>query len=68
LYEAHCVSAQTADSAKVQFTDLCSSASNELELLFKNFSASDDNLDAFYFEVLGDRTEFIALWQVVKLI
>jgi len=68
LYEANCVTAQTADSAKVQFTDLCTSASNEQEPLFKNFSASDDKLDAFYFEVLGDRTEFSALWHVVKLI
>lgn len=67
LYEAHCVSAQTADSAKVQFTDLCASASNELEPLFKSFSASDAKLDAFYFEMLGDKTEFSALWQVVKL-
>lgn len=67
LYEAHHISAQTADSAKVQFTELCVSASNELEPLFKNFSPSDDKLDAFYFELLGEKTEFTALWQVIKL-
>ena len=67
LYEAHCVSAQTADCAKVQFTDLCASAGNELEPLFKSFSASDAKLDAFYFEVLGDKSQFSALWQIVKL-
>jgi len=68
LYEAHCVSAQTADSAEIQFTNLCVSASNELQPLFKNFSPSDAKLDAFYFEVLGDKTEFSALWHVAKLI
>ena len=67
MYEAHCVSAQTADCAKVQFTDLCASAGNELEPLFKSFAASDAKLDAFYFEVLGDKSQFSALWQIVKL-
>jgi hypothetical protein len=57
LYEAHCISSQTADSAKIQFGNLCTAASNELKPLFQNFSPSDIKLDTFYHDVLGSQTD-----------
>jgi hypothetical protein len=67
LFESRNISSAKADCAKNQYTLLCQSASGDLKLSFENYSPST-RLDTFYYQLLGSKSEFNELMQVIKMI
>lgn len=68
MYEKGCITAVAADKCKSQFTDLVSKAASSLRAKFSGFSRSRDRLDAFYFDIIGQDTEYADLFSVVRLV
>ena len=65
LYDAKRVSADIADKAKLQFSILCRKATDDLKSTFRNYDRSQE-LDKFYYEVLGNDHDVAELWLVVR--
>ena len=65
LYDGKRVTADTADKAKLQFSNLCRRASDDLRSTFSSYNTSH-RLESFYYTVMGTDTESAELWSVVR--
>ena len=68
LYERNHFTSVVSDCAKVQFSTLCAKAAGDLRNSFESYSRQDTRLDAFYFSITGDKSDFAELWSVVKCV
>jgi hypothetical protein len=68
LYDTGNITAIEADRCKSQYTDLCAKSSASLSKQFTEFNLSNDRLDTFYHTVIGQNSDFIDLFSVVKLV
>jgi hypothetical protein len=66
LFDKKHISAVTADKSKLQMTALCANAATETQ--FKDFDKNKDRLDSFYYSVIGQNSEFVELFSVIRCV
>jgi len=66
LFDKKHISALTADKSKQQMTILCANAATELQ--FNEFEKSKDRLDRFDYSVIGQKSDFVELFSVVRCV
>jgi len=66
LYDKKHISAVAADKAKLQMTVLCANAATEAQ--FKEFEKSKNRLDSLYYSVIGQKSEFVELFSVIRCV
>lgn len=68
LHTAGHLEANTADRAKLQYTEMCDLAEGELKQQFKGFDYSSRRLAEFYSTMIGDKEDFGDLYDVIKIV
>jgi len=53
---------------QTQLATLCGKAADNLKDSFENYSLQDTRLDDFYYNIIGDNSDFTELWSVHKCV